>query len=135
MKFEVKASWTTFTYGVFLYSVLEFQGAQTSFCWKNMCFLCEDKIFGAVEFVFQTAVHFITPQLEVTRSLTTRVIPENSPLVSASVQKWFTDALVMAFAIWVTRISYWHSLLRWKFLLWFILMGLHFVSRHWWNNG
>jgi hypothetical protein len=45
------------------------------------------KIFGAVEFVFQTAVHFITPQLEVTRFLTTRVIPENSPLVSGSVQK------------------------------------------------
>jgi hypothetical protein len=50
-------------------------------------FLYEDKMCGAVEFVFQTAVHFITPQLEITRLLTTRVISENSPLVSVSVQK------------------------------------------------
>jgi len=50
-------------------------------------FKYEYKILGDVEFVFQTAVHFITPQLEVTRFLTKRVIPENSPLVSVSVQK------------------------------------------------
>jgi hypothetical protein len=62
-------------------------------------FKYEYKIFGAVEFVFQTAVHFITQQLEVTRFLTTRVIPENSPLVLVSVQELFIDALVMAFAI------------------------------------
>lgn len=49
-------------------------------------FLYEDKIFGAVEFFFQTAVYLSTPQLEVTLFLTTRVIPENSSLVSVSVQ-------------------------------------------------
>jgi hypothetical protein len=73
-------------YGVFIYSVLEFKGAQTSFCWKKVCFLYEDERFGVVEFVFQTAVHIITLQREFARFLTTRVTPENSSLVSASVQ-------------------------------------------------
>jgi hypothetical protein len=60
-------------YGVFIYSVLEFKGAQASFCWKKVCFLYEDKSFGAVEFVFQTAVYIITLQLEFARFMTKRV--------------------------------------------------------------